>query len=70
MKASDSPADSVMPISTIPLFVGAAGASVDAPDFPFLGNIDDVRITRRSRYGDVYGDAGFLPSGIQFPHGL
>jgi hypothetical protein len=28
---------------------------------------DDVRITARSRYGDLYGDASFTPPGFAFP---
>jgi Concanavalin A-like lectin/glucanases superfamily/Putative phage tail protein len=68
MKASGVPADSVMPFSDIPIAVGAIGPP-DLLQHQFVGNIDDVRITKRSRYGNVYGDAGFLPSGIQFPHG-
>ncbi len=43
------------------------GGSNVGHDNPFFGHIDDARITSQSRYGDVYGDAGFLPSGIQFP---
>ena len=66
MQASATPANSVILNNvTEGVSVGCSGSS----DFqvPFYGNIDDVRITAVSRYGDVYGDVGFLPSGIQFP---
>jgi len=65
MKALDIPVDSVIVDNTMEISVGGSGTSTIQN--PFVGNIDDVRITVRSRYGDVYGDAGFLPSGIQFP---
>ena len=56
MKASHIPAD-----STIggPVAQAISIGGVQSIDFqnPFLGYIDDVRITKRSRYGDVYGNA-------------
>jgi len=66
MKAGNTPADSIASWGPgVPITVGGSGSS----DFqnPFLGNIDDVRITARSRYGDLYGDASFAPPGSQFP---
>lgn len=67
MKASGTPADSTFSTNTMEVGVGGADVPANTTQNPFIGNIDDVRITVRSRYGDVYGDAGFLPSGIQFP---
>ena len=66
MKASDTPANSVIWSGIMEVSVGCTGTSA-FPEAHSYGNIDDVRITMRSRYGDVYGDAGFLPSGAQFP---
>jgi Concanavalin A-like lectin/glucanases superfamily len=66
MKASDTPANSVILTLVVePISVGCSGSD----DFqnPLMGNIDDVRITARSRYGDLYGDADFTPPGFQFP---
>jgi hypothetical protein len=67
MKASHTPADSVISSNSIGFGVGGADVPDNPTQNPFIGHIDDVRVTVRSRYGDVYGDAGFLPSGGQFP---
>ena len=63
MKGRNTPANSVIvhPHSD-PIVLGGDGAGVNL----FAGNIDEVRITTRSRYGDLYGDASFTPPG-QFP---
>jgi len=67
LRASDTPANSVIMGDLVlePISVGCSGST----DFqtPFAGNIDDVRITKRSRYGDLYGDASFTPPGAAFP---
>jgi len=66
MKGSDTPANSVIGNLVVePISVGCSGSS----DFqvPFAGNIDDVRITARSRYGDLYGNASFTPPSSAFP---
>ena len=69
MKGSDTPINSVIYTHPLePIAVGCSGSS----DFqmPFAGNIDDVRVTDRSRYGDLYGDASFTPPSSAFPNAI
>jgi Concanavalin A-like lectin/glucanases superfamily/Putative phage tail protein len=68
MRAGDTPANSKIAPHTMAVSVGFFGIP-SSPVNLFHGNIDDVRITRRSRYGDLYGDTSFPPPAAQFPHG-
>lgn len=66
MLASSTPADSTIAFqNNEPVSVGSTGPTGFGN--PFYGNIDDVRISAVSRYGDVAGDAGFTPPTGQFP---
>ena len=68
MKGKTTPVDSVIATNgVVQVSVGCDAGGGPPYQTPLYGNIDDVRITSVSRYGDVYGDTGFLPSGIQFP---
>jgi hypothetical protein len=63
MRASDTPADSVMVNSSVPFMVGKSLLSGS-----YNGHIDDVRVTKGvSRYGDIYGDGTFPVPNVQFP---
>ena len=59
MKASDTPANSVIVSTRSLTTITVGGAGADDQN-PFKGNIDEVRITTVSRYGDLYGDASVL----------
>lgn len=66
MKASDTPADSVIHGGgNDPVSVGIDGLG----GRPFDGWIDEVRVTVGiSRYGDDVGDAGYTPATAAFPN--
>jgi hypothetical protein len=66
MKARDTPVDSRISAGVEHINLGDAGTVAFPFGSRFIGNIDDVRITTRSRYGDLYGDASFTPPS-QFP---
>jgi len=66
MKASATPANSVIGTGIDPVSVGINGLGLSATSFK--GLIDEVRITRMiSRYGDVHGDSSFTPPTDPFP---